>query len=92
MADNLELNLSLDKVTRLLALTSINPSEYCILATENASETIVITSNHLLKLILIEDYNAKEISDWTFNEEYQKNKGTQKYTIIGDGALIDKGY
>ncbi len=71
---------------------NINPSEYCVLASEDASETIVITTNDGLKLLLIKDYNAKEISDWNFNEEYQVNKNSKELVLLGDGALLNKGY
>ena len=92
MADNLKLTQGLDKVKRLLALIAIDPSQYCILSTTDRTETIVITSNHELKMLLLEDYEATEISDWTFHEQYQKSKGSKEYTIIGEGALIEKGY
>ena len=92
MGDNLKLTLHKDDVETLIKSMDIGPSEYCVLATEDAAETILITTNDGLKLLLVENYGAKEISDWHFNEEYQRNKKEKAYSILGEGALIDKGY
>ncbi len=92
MGDNLKLTLSKKDVENLIKSLDIDPSEYCVLATEDASETIVITTNDGLKLLLIKNHNAKEISDWNFNEEYSRNRDRKTYSIIGDGALLEKGY
>ena len=92
MGDNLKLTMNIEDMEAFLKSTDVDASQYCVLAAADNSDTIVITTNDGLKLLLINDHNAKEISDWNFNEEYQKNRNSKQYKIIGDSTLINKGY
>ena len=92
MADNLKLTLNKADVEKLIESMDVSPSEYCIWAGKGKEGTIVITTNDGLKLLLVKDYGAVELSDWQFNELYQSSKEVKKYAVIGESALLYKGY
>ncbi len=93
MGDNLKVTLSIEEIRKLIATKEIDASQYCVLSpNNNPDKAIIITTDRKLKQLLISNYHAEEISDWAFNEEYQRNKNLTEYKVIGDASLIDKGY
>ena len=92
MSDNLKLTMGIKDVEELLGAMELTPSEYCALYTTNPSDTVIITTNDGLKLLLLNNHNAEEISDWDFNDMYSKETNSNRYTLIGNSSFVDKGY
>ena len=92
MGDNLKVILSKEDAESLIKSMDIHSSEYCMLSCEEDEEVIIITTNDGLKLILIKHYDATEMSDWNFNELYQKDKDRKQYIVVGESNLLNKGY